>query len=295
MVRFRPVLIIVSVAFIIGCTVTGLFADPASHTQVTLYRVIVIADLVAIYAYIGIYTLLQPWWQSRIGRSLVFKDLALSIPLLLTVISLFFQFSRLTTKVASGVDAGALAAIAAFLLARSDIWISEHAARTRGHTGVQSEKLEIEVALLSGLESDVARVKLLEDEVARLRGLLVVLPPALITQAFDAVPDAVVLIDQDGKIAASNQRLAELTGWSDGDLIGKNVEALVPGGMRSAHRRVRNDYMTHPETREMDTGLPLVLRTRSGAVVAADISLVPVVTAGGTYIIATVRHRPEPR
>jgi PAS domain S-box-containing protein len=293
MERFKPVIITVALLFVAGSTLTGLFADPLSESQAVLYKVIVIADLAAIYLYVGVYTALQPWWQSRVGRSLVWKDLALSIPLWLTLLSLFFHFSRLSTKVASGVDAGALAAIAAILMARSDIWISEHAAKARGFSSVKGERLSSEAGRLSELEADVARTKLLEEEVTRLRAMLGVgigiLPPSLVSQAFDAVPDAVAIVDGEGKIVAGNAKLSLLSGWPDGALNGKPVEVLVPGNLRAAHREAREEYMERPEVRAMGARPMMKLRTRNAGDIPVDISLVPVQTSQGSYIIVTIR------
>ena len=154
MERARIPVFIACGVLVAACTALGMRYDPDSRQQVIAYRVVLVADLAAIYSYVGIYTLLQPWWKSKIGRSIVLKDLVLSVPMLVIAGSLFFSFGRLGSKVASGLDLGALAAIAAILFARSEVWIAEHA-RKAGHIADEAD-----------------RVAELEAEVARLRGLL---------------------------------------------------------------------------------------------------------------------------
>lgn len=125
--RYRTPLVAVSILSVVAAAVIGFVTRPESPAQLTAFRVVIVADLIAIYLWAGIYTLLQPWWQSQVGRSLVFKDLALSVPFWILFINLFFGFSRFASKFSSALDMAALTTVAVVLLVRSDIWVSEHA------------------------------------------------------------------------------------------------------------------------------------------------------------------------
>ncbi len=149
----RPILAGCTVIIAAGAVI-GFRYDPGSVQQVIAYKVVLFADLAAIYSYVGVYSVLQPWWSSRIGRSIVLKDVALSVPLLVIAGSLFFSFGQFTSKVGSAADLAALTAMAAILFARSDVWVAEHASKA------------------GNAADEAGKVAALEAEVARLRGLL---------------------------------------------------------------------------------------------------------------------------
>ena len=127
--RVRLWLLGAGLAGVAAAGVAGFVFGPDSHGQIIAYRVVIAADLVAIYLWIAVYSLLQPWWRYRIGRNLVGKDIALSVPLLILLVSLWFNFNRLDSQIAGGFDLVALAAVAVYLFTRSDIWVVEHSRR----------------------------------------------------------------------------------------------------------------------------------------------------------------------
>ena len=55
----------------------------------------------------------------------------------------------------------------------------------------------------------------------------------------DALDDGAALADEDGRIVLANRRLATIFGYAAGGLAGQFVEALVPAGLREAHRKDR--------------------------------------------------------
>ena len=71
---------------------------------VLLFRIITIADVAAIAAFIACYTRWAPWWRNPIGRTLVIKDILLVLILVPSIMSLFFQFNRLTSHIAAWAD-----------------------------------------------------------------------------------------------------------------------------------------------------------------------------------------------
>lgn len=77
-----------------------------------LFKVVLIADLVAIAAFVLDYSVRAEWWSNPIGRTLVIKDLLLGAAITPSVLSLFFRFSRLTSHIAAWVDIALFAAIA---------------------------------------------------------------------------------------------------------------------------------------------------------------------------------------
>lgn len=91
-----------------------------------------IADLAAVILFVVVYTLLAPWWRNPVGRTLVLMDILVGVAVLPTVLSLFWQFSRLTSLVAAWCDVGTFAAIAMVVLLRIPLWIRLHRKKKDG-------------------------------------------------------------------------------------------------------------------------------------------------------------------
>lgn len=94
--------------------------------MILLYRIVLVADLLSITAFVVTYTRLAPWWRNQIGRTLVIKDLLLILILIPSILSLYFQFNRLTSHVASWLDLVFLGALTPVMIWRIWIWIKFH-------------------------------------------------------------------------------------------------------------------------------------------------------------------------
>ncbi len=93
---------------------------------------------------------------------------------------------------------------------------------------------------------------------------------------FDAAPDAMIVVDQEGCVRALNTRVEELFGYDPEELIGRDVEILVPLEVGNQHRHDRAKYSSAPNLRPMGVGLDLAGRHKSGATFPVDVSLSPV-------------------
>jgi protein-histidine pros-kinase len=111
----------------------------------------------------------------------------------------------------------------------------------------------------------------------------------------DAAPDAMVIIDQEGRIVLANIRAESIFGYPRAELIGQPIELLVPEGARHAHRAHRAEYFANPRPRPMGPGLSLNGRRKDGSEFPAEISLAPVDTEQGAFVTAAVRDVTERR
>ena len=93
---------------------------------ILLLRIVLIADVVAIAAFIAIYWRLAPWYKNPIGRTIVIKDILLLLVLIPSVLSLFFSFNRLTSHVAAWLDIAMLALLAPTMVWRCAVWLKIH-------------------------------------------------------------------------------------------------------------------------------------------------------------------------
>ncbi|GAA1128320.1 PAS domain S-box protein [Nocardioides aquiterrae] len=111
---------------------------------------------------------------------------------------------------------------------------------------------------------------------------------ALFRGVFDAVPDAVVVVDGAGSIVLANAQCRDVFGREAATLVGQSIEVLVPERFRLGHPRRRDGYRAEPNPRPMGL-LRLAARRADGSEFPAEISLAPIAVDGASYVSATVR------
>ncbi|QQP95466.1 PAS domain S-box protein [Lysobacter enzymogenes] len=111
---------------------------------------------------------------------------------------------------------------------------------------------------------------------------------------FEAVPDALLLVDGDGRIVQANAQAERLFGYAPGELLGKDVEALIPSAARERHRGYRQHYMARPHVRPMGvSGQSLIGLRPDGTQFPVEIALSPIGGAHGPRYLASVRDISE--
>ena len=112
---------------------------------------------------------------------------------------------------------------------------------------------------------------------------------AVLRQLVDALADGIVLVDEDGRIMLANRRAAAMFGSRPGELGGQLVESLMPAGLRDAHRLDRAAYALKPAARPMADRAALVGLRKDGSTIPLRITLRPVPTASGHFVLAVIR------
>ncbi len=108
-------------------------------------------------------------------------------------------------------------------------------------------------------------------------------------ELLDAAPDAIIEVDQEGRIVLLNRVTEKLFGYRREELLGHPVEVLIPEALRPAHVHHRSHYWSHPQTRTMGSGLALEGRRRDGTRFPVEISLSPVNSEEGFRVTAIIR------
>ena len=109
----------------------------------------------------------------------------------------------------------------------------------------------------------------------------------------ESAPDAIVIADWHGHIAIVNEETEKLFGYERRELIGRNIEELMPSGLRGRHRQHLKNYMREPRRRPMGAGLSLMARRRDGTEFPVEISLGPLGTDEGMLVSAVIRDVTE--
>jgi PAS domain S-box-containing protein len=108
----------------------------------------------------------------------------------------------------------------------------------------------------------------------------------------EAVPDAIVGVDQKGSIVVVNTRADQLFGYARGALIGQEVELLVPTSVRD-HLQHRISYVRDLVARPVGVGMELAGRREDGTEFPAEIALAPLRIEGRLLVLAAVRDITE--
>lgn len=94
-------------------------------------KIVLTSGIVSILAFIADYWRLAPWWKNPIGRTIVIKDFLLILCLLPPVVSLFFQFNRLTSNVAAWIDISDFGLLTPCMIWRIVVWERIHRGKDR--------------------------------------------------------------------------------------------------------------------------------------------------------------------
>lgn len=111
----------------------------------------------------------------------------------------------------------------------------------------------------------------------------------------DALPDAIVIVDSDGRIVGLNVQVERLLGYTRDELLGRPVESLMPERFRDRHAAERDRYGRTPHVRPMGVDLELYARHRDGHEIPVEISLAPYQSPDGPLVVSTIREVPARR
>jgi PAS domain S-box-containing protein len=109
-----------------------------------------------------------------------------------------------------------------------------------------------------------------------------------LTTIIDSVPTAVVVVDKEGKIVLVNTQTERLFGYTRAELIGREIDLLVPDRFRHAHPGHRAGFVHHPKARPMGAGRDLYALRKDGSQFPVEIGLNPINTEDGLFIVSAI-------
>ncbi len=112
---------------------------------------------------------------------------------------------------------------------------------------------------------------------------------AYFRQLLKLAPDAMIILDDEGRISIVSDQVEKMFGYSREELTGRPIEILLPARLRQRHREHREDFAREPKVRPMGIGLDLRARRKDGSEFAVEISLSPIQSASGNFVSSVIR------
>jgi two-component system sensor kinase FixL len=123
----------------------------------------------------------------------------------------------------------------------------------------------------------VAIRQALEDNERRLKAIL------------DSAMEAIVTIDARGKMVSANPAACEIFGYTLPELLGNNVDLLMPGPTRGEHSRYLTAYSHNRDTRIVGRRREIDGRRKDGSVFPLELTVSEAQDAGGVIFVGFMR------
>lgn len=105
----------------------------------------------------------------------------------------------------------------------------------------------------------------------------------------ELAPDAMIIVDDVGRISVVNGQTESMFGYARDELLGNKIEMLLPERVRGSHVSHRANYVESPRLRPMGRGQELVGQRKDGNEFPVEISLSPIDTEDGRFISSVIR------
>lgn len=105
----------------------------------------------------------------------------------------------------------------------------------------------------------------------------------------ESAPDAMIIVDQSGKVCVVNAQAEKMFGYSREQLLNQSIELLLPERVRESHQALRQTYIADPRLRSLGSAQELYGRRNNGSEFPVEISLSPLQTTDGLFVCSIIR------
>ncbi len=116
---------------------------------------------------------------------------------------------------------------------------------------------------------------------------------AMFKGLFESSPDAIVVVNHEGRIVSVNKMLEMMFGYNRDELLHNAIEVLMPERFVKEHVKFRNGYLSQPSVRAMGKCFGLFARRKDGSEFSVDVMLSPVITSEGPLVLGVIRDITE--
>lgn len=105
---------------------------------------------------------------------------------------------------------------------------------------------------------------------------------------YEIVTEAMIVVDRNGTITQANPSAVELFKYPMHQLVGMNVDQLLPDALRKAHASHRKGYAEQPQKRSMGSGMELSAQDANGKLIPVEVSLNHAELEGELRVVALI-------
>jgi diguanylate cyclase (GGDEF)-like protein/PAS domain S-box-containing protein len=106
--------------------------------------------------------------------------------------------------------------------------------------------------------------------------------------AVESAPNAMVMVDRQGRIALVNSQAVKMFGYTREELTGQSVEVLIPERFRGGHPEHRMEFSSSPQARPMGAGRDLYAIRKDGSEFPVEIGLNPIETDNELLVMSAI-------
>jgi len=111
-----------------------------------------------------------------------------------------------------------------------------------------------------------------------------------VRQVVDTALDAVITMDEKGRISSWNRQAESMFGWSEAEALGQVLgELIVPPALRAAHAHGMDRYLTTGESKIFGHRLELTALCRDGREIPVELSVNPIFVEGTRHFSSFLR------
>lgn len=136
-----------------------------------------------------------------------------------------------------------------------------------------------------GIIRDLSERQRTQDELAVVQSKL--------QGVFNSVIDGVIIIDAKGIIDAFNPAAEGIFGFTEQQVLGRNVKMLMPEPYRSGHDGYLNNHLTTGDKKIIGIGREVSGRCKDGSVFPMDLAVSPMQISGKPMFVGLVRNITE--